>query len=492
MKQMKALAVAISAALLAACGGDSSSSDNNTVTAPKTYNFPSKVDANADSSVSYSGQVARNAMINELKVLMTNAQLASELGGELSVGDAVAKKLALVYEGGTTGGNGNTGDADLTNKNAYTLAAQVTTVGLSKGTPESVFEEADYGDISTGKKLIDKIAGKDNDLARGEFIGWNIITEADVAAENGKPNMLVQQWFAAIAGQAADQGHTLADYVSETGLDYSQLTQKFLLGAVAFSQASNDYLKDSEGLSKQNSTGVKKEGSTKPYTDLEHQWDEGFGYFGAARDYNNYSDADLKAQKDNDTNKDGIIDLDSEYTFAMAQYANKRDASAIGSDYSKAIMDNFLKGRQLIQNNFGTNPVPDQGYHAELAAIAKDIIMDWEEIFAANIIHYINATIEDLATYETTASDPNLTKLAKHWSELKGFALAIQFNPEATSKLSNQDLKDLNNFIGQQPVLPNQPMVAAVISEQTYTEKLESARDLLKTKFGFEGDVTQW
>lgn len=490
MKQMKALAVAISAALLAACGGDSSSSDNNTVTTPKTYNFPSKVDPSADSSVSYSGQVARNAMINELKVLMTNAQLASELGDEQSVGDAVAKKLALVYEGGTTGGNGNTDDADLTNKNAYTLAAQVTTVGLSKGTPESVFEEADYGDISTGKNLIGKLAGKDNDLARGEFIGWNIITEFDVSSENSKPDMLVQQWFAAIAAQAADQGHTLADYVSETGLDYSQLTQKFLLGAVAFSQASNDYLKDSEGLLEQNSKGAEE--GTKPYTDLEHQWDEGFGYFGAARDYNNYSDADLKAQKDNDTNGDGKIDLDSEYTFAMAQYANKRDASAIGSDYSKAIMDNFLKGRQLIQNNFGTDPVAGEGYHAELAAIAKDIIMDWEEIFAANIIHYINATIADLATYETSASDANLAKLAKHWSELKGFALAIQFNPEATSKLSNQDLKDLNNFIGQQPVLPNQPMVAAVISEQTYTEKLESARDLLKTKFGFEGDVTQW
>lgn len=471
MKLIKGIAIASAAAALAACGGDdndNNDSNGGSVQGPQTYTFPSKLTA-GESSVSYSGQVARNTLINELKVLMTNTQLASELGGEASVGTAVTKKLALVYEGGTAGGNDNTGDADLTNKNAYTLAAQVTPVGLAKKTPEAEFEEADYGDISTGKNLIGKIAGKDNALARGEFIGWNIVAED----ENDKANLLLQSWFQAISAQAADQNHIGADYVSESGLDYSQLTQKFLLGAVSFSQASNDYLKASKGLLKQNSTGAKD--GTKPYTDLEHQWDEGFGYFGAARDYNNYSDAELKTQKDNDTNKDGTIDLDSEYTFAMAQYANKRDASAIGSDYSKAIMDNFLKGRQLIQNNFGTNPVEGEGYHAALAAIAKDIIMDWEEIFAANVIHYINATLGSMAGDDE--------KLAKHWGELKGFALALQFNPENTSALSTVKLKELHALIGSAPALDN---------DAGYRADLEAARTLLKTEFGFEGDVTQW
>ncbi|WP_420591975.1 DUF4856 domain-containing protein [Bacterioplanoides sp.] len=470
MNTPKILAVAVSAALLAACGSDDNKNDDKkVVNAPATYTFDSKVTA-GESSVSYSGQVARNTLINELKTLI-GSDLTTDLGG-LAVDAAVKQKLALVYEGGTNGGTANSGNADLTNKNAYTLAAEVTTVGLSKKTAGATFEEADYSEISSGKNLIGKIAGKDNDLARGEFVGWTIAGE-----ENEKANALVQSWFDAVAAQAADQNHAGSDYVSATGLDYKQLTQKFLLGAVAFSQASNDYLKDSKGLLKGNSAGDKD--GTKPYTSLEHQWDEGFGYFGAARDYNNYTDAQLKAQKDNDTNGNKVIDLDSEYTFAMAQYANKRDDSIEGADYSKTIMDNFLKGRQIIQDNFGTDPVAGEGYHAELAAVAKTIIMQWEEIFAANVIHYINATLEDMAAINGN----DLGDLAKHWGEMKGFALALQFNPEKTSAMTLAQLKQLHTLLEQAPKLTN---------DAAYRKQLEDARTLLKTTFKFEGDVTKW
>jgi len=260
---------------------------------------------------------------------------------------------------------------------------------------------------------------------------------------------------------------------------------------VSFSQASRDYLYFGKGLTKDNSSAAD---DTKPYTELEHQWDEGFGYFGAARDYNSYSDSHIAADKKyaNDSNGDRVIDLDSEYTFAVAQYANKRDNSIEGADYSKTIFDAFLKGRQLIQDNFGTNPVAGQGYHVELSAVAKTILQQWEEVYAANIIHYINATIEDLETYKADAKAENLETLAKHWSEMKGFALAIQFNPQATSKLSDQNLIDLNNLIGQQPTLPSQVRAVAVEPQKTYTEKLEEARGLLKDVFAFGDDVTTW
>jgi len=492
MQLIKGISILSAAVLLAACGGSDSDDDdvptNPVVNAPTTYTFTSKV-MDDESSVSYSGQVARNTLINELKSLI-GSDLTTDLGG-LTVEAAVKQKLALVYEGGTNGGTANSGDADLTNKNAYTLAAQVTQVGLSKKTPESTFEEADYQAISSGKNLVSKIAGVDNDLARGEFVGWNIAAvtipssvtgkvdsndnPVDITGENSKPHALVQSWFDAVAANAA--AGSVKPYVSDTGLDYKQLTQKFLLGAVAFSQASNDYLKDSKGLLKGNSAGDKD--GTKPYTSLEHQWDEGFGYFGAARDYNDYTDAELKARKDNDTNGDTVIDLDSEYTFAMAQYANKRDDSAIGSDYSKTIMDAFLKGRQIIQDNFGTDPESGQGYHAQLAAEAKTIIMNWEEIFAANVIHYINSTLDDMAAVD----GDDLGDLPKHWSEMKGFALALQFNQQVTSAISLAQLQQLHTLLGEAPALTN---------DADYRGQLEEARDLLKSTFEFEGDVTTW
>ena len=496
MNTPKILAIAVSAALLAACGSDDNDNDDKkVVNAPETYTFPSKVTA-GESSVSYSGQVARNALINELKSVIGSGDLTT-VDGEISLSAAVKQKLALVYEGGTNGGTVNSGEADLTNRNAYTLAAEKTPVGLSKKTADANFEEADYTEISSGKNLVSKIAGVDNGLARDEFLGWNIAAVTvpssisgkkdgegnplNITGEDSKPHALVQSWFDAVAANAAKgDAHPHSDYVSETGLDYQQLVQKFLLGAVSFAQASDDYLKESKGLLKGNSAGDKD--GTKSYTPLEHQWDEGFGYFGAARDYNNYTDAQLKAQKDNDTNGDNVIDLDSEYTFSMAQYANKRDAGITGADYSKTIMDNFLKGRQIIQDNFGTDPVQGEGYHAELTAVAKTIVMQWEEILAANVIHYINDTLDDMANIGD-AEKYSFSAHAKHWSEMKGFALSLQFNPAATSAMTLQNLKDLNNYIGQAPKLTN---------DADYRKQLEDARTLLKTTFKFEGDVTTW
>ncbi|GGY48473.1 hypothetical protein GCM10011297_21790 [Bacterioplanes sanyensis] len=473
MKLVKGISVLSAAILLAACGSDDdndSDNNNNGTTVPATYTFESQVIA-GESSVSYGGQVARNALINELKALIGSPLLTSELGSNDSVEEAVLEKLNLIYKVGTSTPDGQT--YNLTSQNAYTLAVEETPVGISVA--EGSLLQAGYGDLSSDKNLQGKMAGIDNPLAMGEFVGWDIAADSD----NAKPDALVQSWFAAIAEQAADPEHQGKVYVSATGLDYQQLIQKFLLGSVAYSQTANDYLKATKGLLKQNSAGD-KDGS-KPYTSLEHQWDEGFGYFGAARDFNNYSDAQLKAQKDNDTNGDGQIDLTAEYTFSMAQYANKRDASIAGWDTSKKIMDAYLKGRQIIVDNYGTDPVADQGYHDALEDQAEIIIDTWEEIFAANVIHYINATLEDMAAMGTDAYDFNLH--AKHWGELKGFALSLQFNPIAEIDLA--ELKQLHGLVGQAPVLQGGDVEA-------YQQALVQARDLLVDVYDFDGDVTQW
>lgn len=480
MNTPKILAIAVSAALLAACGSDDNDNDDKkVVNAPETYTFPSKVTAGA-SSVSYSGQVARNVLINELKNMMNTGDIANDLGdndGQTAAKDAVVQKLNLVFQVGTTDEASN-----LQNTQAYTLAAStVTPVGITPKTENVTLKQNDYANADLdNKNLFGKLAGEDNDLARGEFIGWTVAISGD-QTENDKPKLLVEQWFDAFATNAAAGSANVPS--GNDGFDYRQLTHKFLLGAVSFSQASNDYLKATKGLLKQNSAGDKD--GTKPYTSLEHQWDEGFGYFGAARDYNDYTDEHIgsKKQQDNNTNKDTEIDLTAEYTFAMAQYANKRDYNPdSNTDFSKTIMDGFLKGRQLIQDNYGTDPVEGEGYHAELAEIAKGVIMAWEQMLAANTIHYINETLKVMEQVGDQADKGNLPK---YWGEMKGFALALQFNQQSTSAITNAQLKTLNDHLGQTPILTN---------DADYRASLVSARDLLSEVFAFadDGDVTKW
>ncbi len=68
---------------------------------------------------------------------------------------------------------------------------------------------------------------------------------------------------------------------------------------------------------------------------------------------------------------------------------------------------------------------------------------------------------------------------AKHWSELKGFALALQFNPHA--QITDAQLAELHGYLGEAPVLEGGDITAA-------TTALESARSLLGTAYGFSVD----
>jgi len=69
---------------------------------------------------------------------------------------------------------------------------------------------------------------------------------------------------------------------------------------------------------------------------------------------------------------------------------------------------------------------------------------------------------------------------AKHWSELKGFALALQFNPR--SPVTDAQFDTLHTLLGDAPVLPGAE--SAVIT--LYKTSLRNARALLATAYGFD------
>lgn len=81
-----------------------------------------------------------------------------------------------------------------------------------------------------------------------------------------------------IAGQIADGTRTR--YVNAKGLEYDQSFAKGILGALMADQMLNNYLSAAvldEGESRQNNdNGISQE--NKPYTTMEHKWDEAYGY----------------------------------------------------------------------------------------------------------------------------------------------------------------------------------------------------------------------
>ena len=67
---------------------------------------------------------------------------------------------------------------------------------------------------------------------------------------------------------------------------------------------------------------------------------------------------------------------------------------------------------------------------------------------------------------------------AKHWSELKGFALSMQFNPR--SPLSDADFVTLHELIGDSPIL----QTASAADRAARETSLNAARTLLVDTYG--------
>ena len=85
---------------------------------------------------------------------------------------------------------------------------------------------------------------------------------------------------------AVTNGKTNAD-----GIRLDQMVQKTLWGAVAYWQGTSKY------MSKIPNDDNTMSDDGNPYTAMEHHWDESFGYFGAARDYNTgYGDDNAEKQ----------------------------------------------------------------------------------------------------------------------------------------------------------------------------------------------------
>ena len=487
--------------------GDTTGDACDSTNAPATYTFSSSITDGA-SSVSYSGQVARNFMILGL---VDEAEGLTE--GVNSV-DARANMKDYVA-----------GVADNNIAHNFTLKNIGDTPVLPAGTgTDGAMLIADIS--SSFKNLDEKIAGgsgventsgkagETSKLLNDEFFGWT-----DGVTENSIPIDLVYVWIDQLVDEAQDgtgiiistvDGDVTID-VSEyqgdaEGRNYRQLLQKFLLGAVNLSQISNDYLRvpfnDAEYLAQE---------GTKDYGKGEHDWDEAFGYYGAARDNNDYTDDEAagKGGRDAwkngwyDSNGDSSIDVRSEYNMAISQNCAKRDrGSTTGTDLSKEAMDAFLLGRHIIAEATAAGSMSDAEYvivqaQADIAANAV------EKCVAATAIHYVNDMEDDYDSIVDGqyADKSNFINLTKHWAEMKGFALGLQFNPTSPYAAADMrdELKQILADMGDAPVLADgsQNGVAATGTAaeaiEAYRAKLVAARDAMGVAYGFDtSDVENW
>lgn len=456
--------------------------------APATYTFS----RDGASTVSYTGQVFRQVLIEDLKTYIGNLKQGLYQGTEEEALAALNSYLNYSFDNASTAAGVINGSS--------TIAVQPTDLS---GNNLPIAEGNTYADLQDpGKNLSGKLAFNDNtDGPRAQLLGWNsdqvgsiTVSSLDFDGEGNatEPEDLLQAWFRIIADQSINgQSFTIANgdqpaqsldeaYITESGLDLNQLVQKFLHGAVSLSQAADDYLSSNRGETK----GVlaDNEEIAKPgvrYTALEHHWDEAFGYYGAAQDFLSYTDEQVKTKGSIDTNGDGSIALLSEKNFGIAINSAKRDLDATTElNFSENIMKAFLAGRHLIDQK-------PEGYREVLPAIATIIRVDWERVVAASAIHYVNKTISEMDEFGT--ENYLFKDHAKFWGELKGFALGLQFSPEKI--LTDEQFVKFHDLVGDVPVLGSEG--AEKLAE--YKAKLEEARLIIQEAYGFSSeDAANW
>jgi hypothetical protein len=402
-------------------------------------------DGDKTNSVSYSGQIARHVLHDSLK------KLAATGNGGANAAEAEAQMLAYF--------NGSNPD--------LAIIAPADKEGMD-------VKQSVMGDISGGANL----AGK---FYNGAMPAW----------PGNKAGKDVVLHMIALAAKS-DGG-----FDAENGMDWGQLISKYTMGAVSYHQAVDNYLDEKMEAGNKPNSKPYKDGAY--YTGKEHSWDEAFGYWGAAAHSlslsakDNYTVAKMKDLGLSDANGDGMIDLKSEMVFGPAYYAAGADKGG-KTEYMPTIFNAFLDGRKLIASAAGEDLSAEQ--LAELQGYAKVIGDTWETVLAEAAFKYAGSVYKDIKVLGETEGEDKAKAYrtyAKHWGELKGFAMALQTGKNNLGETAVM----LNELIGFGPVTLDNTYVTGVDAEgnlvrdrrmawNDYQLNMLKTQKLLADKFGLE------
>ena len=369
-------------------------------------------------TVSYSGQIARHVLEQSLK------KLAGKGNGGGNAADLEAQMLSYF----------NGSDDDLP------IIAPKSKDGFK-------IKQTSLHQISKGKN----ISGKFYD---GAMPAW----PGNMSGKDVAYNMIA---MAAKANKGFD---------ADTGYDWAQLISKYTMGAMAYNQAVDNYLDEKLSAEKKPNNKPYKDGAH--YTGKEHSWDEAFGYWGAAAHQHGfnpnkvYEIAKMKNQGAADKNGDGMVDLKSEYVFGPCYYAAAFDRSGTKStNYTNTLFNAFLDGRKLITAAAGD--ALSDSERSQLKSYAATIEENWEKVLAEAVFKYAGSVYKDINKMKDLSGD-DLNKAyrayAKHWGELKGFAMAMQ---SGKSNLGATATKR-NDLMGFGPVTLNNSYVTGMDSNGNF------------------------
>lgn len=220
-------------------------------------------------------------------------------------------------------------------------------------------------------------------------------------------------------------------FVNANGVEYAQIFEKGLMGALLMYQQTGVYL-ESGRMDVDNTVVEPGEG-----TEMEHHFDESFGYFGVPIDF--------------PTNTDGVR--------FWGDYCNDRDELL---SKNAVIMNGYLTGRAAISNNdLETRDI-------QISNIQESM----DEVAASTAIHYINSAL-------TNFNDP--ARKFHALSEAVAFYYACKFNPD--SKSSNSDVDAVLVLLGG-----NADFLDMNFYDSTITN-LETARTNIANQYGWSENL---
>jgi len=216
-----------------------------------------------------------------------------------------------------------------------------------------------------------------------------------------------------VAGQIAD-GSSVR-YVNASGLEYNQAVNKSLIGALMVDQMLNNYLSTSvldEGSNiEDNNNGIIADGEV--YTNMEHKWDEAFGYlFGAP----------------------GADYTDPLNTLGGGAFLNKYLARVEGDEDFKGIANEIFEALKL-----GRTAIVTKDY--DLRDEQADIVIDRiSEVIGVRAVYYLQQGKIALANGTLGTAFHDL-------SEGYGFVFSLRFVKNSNTDAAIFSKSEVDSFI---------------------------------------------
>ncbi|MEM8847926.1 MAG: DUF4856 domain-containing protein [Bacteroidota bacterium] len=386
------------------CGGSACAPCSTAVEIPATYVF----ERDGESTVSFSGQTTRLLMASEiLGMLRDNTSTEEEI-------DAAFAHLEGAAD--FSDADLNASDKQVRNKTASSFIYTTELPSIESTTVKTDFD------------------GYITEQVTDVFPFWN-----QVATEGN-------------AGQLPDGSSTR--YVNARGLELDQAFIKGLTGAFVSDQILNNYTDPGQLAQFEDDNDNEVIVADKNYTDMEHDWDEAYGYFfGVAADGENPVAALLEGADPGEFSS-GVDEF-------LYKYVDNVEANFDGT--AATIFDAYKAGRTAIINKD----------YAERDAQADILREQIAIVVAVRAVHYLKAGISGLSGAQPGTTFHDL-------SEAYGFIYSLQFLRSPGTELNFYFSRD--EVLGFLDTIYNDPTNGFWgVTE----ENLNSVAEAIAAKFSF-------